>query len=113
MQTFKIGDWVISTKYTHIHPIKIKSMYSSNERKGDIGLKSNGTVLYASEVKLWQPKEDELNWFWREGCTPTVAPLLRINEDGTYVCEYSDGAGSLYVKEYTDCQLFIGNHPII
>lgn len=40
MQQFKIGDWVRSTKYLHMAPCKVESIFESNERKGDFGLKA-------------------------------------------------------------------------
>ena len=63
MKEFKVGDWVRSTKYLHMAPCKVESIFESNERKGDFGLKSRGTVHYASEAELWQPKEWEWCWF--------------------------------------------------
>lgn len=59
MQNFKVGDWVKSTKYPHLKPIQIESTYESNERKGELGLKSQRTILYSSEVVHWQPTEGE------------------------------------------------------
>lgn len=63
MEKFKVGDWIKSTKFTHMKPSQVQSIYKSNTRKGDFGLKCGGTVNYSSEVELWQPKEGEWCWY--------------------------------------------------
>lgn len=93
---FKVGDWVRSTKYLHMVPCKVESIFESNERKGDFGLKSCGTVHYASEAELWQPKEGE----WVVLCDKDM-----IDEMMFGVIKYS--------KELYEEIISNGNNPII
>lgn len=63
---FKVGDWIKSTKFTHMKPSQVQSIYKSNTRKGDFGLKCGGAVHYASEAKLWTPKKGEWCWYKKQ-----------------------------------------------
>lgn len=78
MQNFKVGDWVKSTKYQHLKPIQIESTYESNERKGELGLKSGGTVLYSSEAVHWKPKVGEWCWFLNNNREPILKQFLQM-----------------------------------
>ena len=78
MQNFKVGDWVKSTKYPHLKPIQIESTYESNERKGELGLKSGGTVLYSSEAVHWKPKVGEWCWFLNNNREPILKQFLQM-----------------------------------
>ena len=78
MQNFKVGDWVKSTKYQHLKPIQIESTYESNERKGELGLKSGGIVLYSSEAVHWKPKVGEWCWFLNNNREPILKQFLQM-----------------------------------
>lgn len=95
MQHLKVGDWVRSTKYKHLKPMKIKSIYKSNTRLGILGLRSGGSVLYSDEVKLWTPELGE----W-------VIPDTGVNEDMFVVMKYN--GVSLIPNR---CEPFIGKLP--
>ena len=108
MNKFKVGDWIKSTKFTHMRPSKVQSIYKSNGRKGDFGLKCGGTVHYASEAELWQPKEGEWCWFKDEENTiGSLTQLVGIEEDGTYY-----GYSSYGIPDKAPCvEPFIGELP--
>lgn len=101
---FKVGDWVKSTKYQHLKPIKIESTYESNERKGELGLKSIGTVLYSSEVVHWKPTEGEWCWFWKGYPSTEVPQLHQFNHMDYQYHTKQDGC-------FNECEPFIGTLP--
>ena len=109
MQHLKVGDWVRSTKYKHLKPIKIKSIYKSNTRPGILGLRSGGSVLYSDEVKLWQPKVGEWCWFWnRDKPNKTkLKQLYSINYEHDVHWTYK----TIDCKTYQHCEPFIGQLP--
>ena len=107
MQNFKVGDWVKSTKYQHLKPIQIESTYESNERKGELGLKSGGTVLYSSEAVHWKPKIGEWCWFWNFNEMPTLEQFSKYHNLDDHLGNYE----TLAVKLYQHCEPFIGELP--
>lgn len=106
MNLFKLGDWVISTKYPNLNPIQIESIYESNTRPGTLGLKSKGTVLYSDEVKLWQPKPNEWCWFWNvtDFDAPTLSRFCGM-QDKLFRCTNSKQ------NLFTHCEPFIRQLP--
>ena len=111
MQHLKVGDWVRSTKYKHLKPIKIKSIYKSNTRPGILGLRSGGSVLYSDEVKLWIPEPDEWCWFCDYlGFTPTIGIYVKREEEN-FLADIPNGKGSLSLMSFKCCQPLIGELP--
>lgn len=121
MEQFKAGDLVKSTKYKHLKPIKIKSIYESNTRPGTFGLKSDGSVLYSDEVKLWIPEPGEWCWFWdNETDVPTLAKLISISKlfdrKETYIvatpsCISESSYNYSRTISFNNCEPFIGEFP--
>ena len=111
MQQLKVGDWVRSTKYKHLKPIKIKSIYKSNTRPGILGLRSGGSVLYSDEVKLWIPEQGEWCWFMNKDRIPTLSQFVEFHEDiNKYFATYPNKPNS-FGAYYTKCEPFIGELP--
>ena len=61
MSSFKLGDWVISTKYPKANPIKIQHQYTIDTGVLGTYISNKGQVnlLYSEECKLWQPEVGE------------------------------------------------------
>ncbi len=111
MQHLKVGDWVRSTKYKHLKPMKIKSIYESNTRPGILGLRSGGSVLYSDEVKLWVPEPGEWCWFMNKDRIPTLSQFVEFHEDtNKYFATYPNKPNS-FGAYYTKCEPFIGKLP--
>ena len=110
MEEFKVGDWVRSTKYLHMAPCKVESIFESNERKGDFGLKSHGTVHYASEAELWQPKEGEWCWFCSVNGNSELGQFIEEFFEGRYRYKLN-GTNSIFNCDAVRCEPFIGKLP--
>ena len=78
MSSFKLGDWVISTKYPKANPIKVQHQHAIDT--GVLGTyvnsKGQASLLYAEECKLWQPSTDEWCWFWNKCMDIDQSPRL-------------------------------------
>lgn len=109
MQTFKPGDWIKNTKYVHIKPAQIQSVYKSSSRLNDFVLKCNGTTHYTSESKLWQPQPGEWCWFWDNEYNIDLRKFHRYSEKENI---YFADNGVVYVS-YSFCEPFIGQLPTI
>ncbi len=80
MSTFKLGDWVISTKYPKANPIKIQHQHAIDT--GVLGTYANSkgqaSLLYAEECKLWQPNPGE--WVViADDITPDLYAVFQFN----------------------------------
>ena len=127
MNLFKLGDWVISTKYPNLNPIQIESIYESNTRPGTLGLKSKGTVLYSDEVELWQPKVGEWCWFINDNCAPLLAQFVKMQDQSFWINneyksvlgykanKFGHYSGNIGPKDedyvFVYCEPFIGQLP--
>ena len=80
MNSFKLGDWVISTKYPKANPIKIQHQHAIDT--GIFGTYTNtkgqANLLYSKECKLWQPKVGE--WVViADDITPDLYAVFQFN----------------------------------
>ena len=112
MSLFKLGDWVISTKYPKASPVKIQHQHAIDT--GIFGTYTNtkgqASLLYAEECKLWQPKPNEWCWFqWTQPKTAKyqiLSKLKTISDNGYF---YEDINGMCF--EF--CEPFIGQLPTL
>ncbi len=86
MISFKLGDWVISTKYPKASPIKIQHQHAIDT--GIFGTYTNtkgqANLLYSEECMPWQPETGEWCWFYTNKLTTgrVVAPVLKQYREG-------------------------------
>ena len=122
MISFKLGDWVISTKYPKANPIKIQHQHAIDT--GIFGTctntKGQANLLYSEECMPWQPKVSEWCWFWNDN---NYLPNLRQFSsclktiDGTtiHLIKQDKSTGILMshcgIEGYTHCEPFIGQLP--
>ena len=126
MSSFKLGDWVISTKYPKVNPIKIQHQHAIDT--GIFGTYTNtkgqANLLYSEECMPWQPKVDEWCWFWnKEMDVPILSKLSDItNYEDLPTIYYSEHP--MYIKlgeddnyeivesyNFNNCEPFIGQLP--
>lgn len=114
MSTFKLGDWVISTKYPKANPIKIQHQHAIDT--GVLGTYANSkgqaSLLYAEECKLWQPKVGEWCWFYKEQVKlEYVGTHWAIPYLGRFGKFTEQGVQTIEKFCYSFCEPFIGQLP--
>ena len=101
MQTFKVGDWVVSAKYgigivesiTNIeYPIQVKHFPGRD-------------VYNNEELALWQPLPNEWCWFWNDANTLVLAQFAHGLSNGAKFTSKN--------LMYQYCEPFIGQLPTI
>lgn len=105
MISFKLDDWVISTKYPKASPIKIQHQHAIDT--GIFGTYTNtkgqANLLYSEECMPWQPKVGEWCWFWDENYTTAILAKFENISNGLFVEHHGN------IFEY--CEPFIGQLP--
>ena len=117
MSSFKLGDWVISTKYPKANPIKIQHQHAIDT--GIFGTYTNtkgqANLLYSEECMPWQPKVGEWCWFWNKSFPkPQLLPFRSYFRNSFYSTEYGVTIFNEVLCEcnYFDyCEPFIGQLP--
>ena len=129
MSSFKLGDWVISTKYPKANPIKIQHQHAIDT--GIFGTYTNtkgqANLLYSEECMPWQPKVSEWCWFINTNCAPLLAQFVKmqnqsfwINNEYKSVLGYKANkfghySGNIGPKDedyvFVYCEPFIGQLP--
>jgi hypothetical protein len=108
---FEIGTWICSTRYKHMKPVKVKSVYFSNERK-EPAYKSDGAVHYESECELWQPKEGEHCWNISKKTLTHIRNIVSDSYGLSFGCfSESNGVSSTGYYRLEDFEPFVNGLP--
>lgn len=123
MQNFKVGDWVISSRYPKSPTIKIPDKHAIDTQIFGTYTSSRGQahLLYAHECRQWQPTEGEWCWFFNDTTdVPTLAKLIEITtlfgRDKTYnvktpSCISETSYSYSRTMSFKHCEPFIGQLP--
>lgn len=119
---FKVGDWV--SHFCEDTPMQITKVY--NNGKSNYRVDCGDVETWSYVLKLWQPKESELFWGYRELSSEYMYKsrielfmLYKIHNDGTYSLKspldknvYSYYIEHQNIEEFiSKCEPFLGNLP--